>query len=404
MLATLRRVRGMFAEGRLGVLLFCWLGWVFDFHDLMLFQFVQRDVARDLGLELATDIPWIDGWTLLATAVGGFWFGRIADRVGRRRALTGSILMYSGGAFLTGLADGYASLLVARVVTGIGVGGEWGVGHAVVAETFPPAMRNRAAAILQAGTPVAMALAAVVGCFVAPQVGWRACFLGSAAPALLVFFARRALPGVDRAPGRDGAPWRELWSEAHRRAAVTIFALLVLHMTGFWCTYAWLPRMMFADLAATPAFVGTFFLCVNGVHVVADIAFGPLADRFGRRRVFAASCVLFAAGLLVVALTWQTLAQDRVAFVAALALVGLGAGTWSCFGVLFAENFAASVRGTAAAGFYNLARGVQGATQPLLAAAIATTGTFTTALHVGVVTALMSAVVIRWVPRVERDR
>ena len=80
----------MFAGGRLRVLLFCWLGWVFDFYDLILFSFLKRDVAAALDLPLDSSIAWIEGWSLFATAVGGFVFGRVADRVGRRQAMVAS--------------------------------------------------------------------------------------------------------------------------------------------------------------------------------------------------------------------------------------------------------------------------------------------------------------------------
>ncbi|MBZ0151526.1 MAG: MFS transporter, partial [Planctomycetes bacterium] len=168
----------LFADGRWRVLLFCWLGWVFDFYDLILFSFTKGRVAETLQLGSGS-VAWIEGWSLLATAVGGFLFGRVADRVGRRAAMTASIVVFSLGALLTGLAGGFWSLLLARVVTGLGVGGEWGIGHAVVADYWQGKQRDRVHGLLQAGTPVAMAMAAAVGCFVAPlpAIGWRGVFL-----------------------------------------------------------------------------------------------------------------------------------------------------------------------------------------------------------------------------------
>src|SRR5712671_4032294 len=134
----------LLGQGRWRVLLFCWLGWVFDFYDLMLFAFVKGDVAQELKLGLGSTIAWIDGLTLLASAVGGYVFGRLADRVGRRQAMVTCILCYALGAFATGLAAGHGSLLLARMLTGFGTGGEWGIGHAVVAETFSGRARDRA--------------------------------------------------------------------------------------------------------------------------------------------------------------------------------------------------------------------------------------------------------------------
>lgn len=390
----------LFEAGRGRVLLFCWLGWVFDFYDLILFAFVKGSVAAELGLELAHDIVWIDAWTLGATAVGGFAFGRVADRIGRRRALTWSILLYSGGALATAFAEGYWSLLIARLVTGIGVGGEWGVGHAVVAEAYPARLRNRAASVLQAGTPVAIALAAAVGCFLAPHVGWRVCFALSGLPAALVFFARAAMPGDDRPPASEPGQVTRIIDLFRGRLAgpsAALLGLLALHMTGFWCTFAWLPTSLLKDHGASYAFVGTFQIGANAVHILADVSFGPLADRFGRRRTFTVLCLVFAAGLVAIAAGFETLSSDLTLFGFAMAAVGLGAGTWSCFGVLFAEIYPPSVRATAASGFYNLSRGVQLVTLPLLGWMFVWAETFAVALWVGAVTAVLSALLIWWV-------
>ena len=399
-------VAELFGGGRGRVLAFCWLGWVFDFYDLILFAFVKVDIGRELGLAMA-DLAVIEGVTLACTAVGGFGFGRWADRAGRRVAITASIVLYSAGAFSTAFAGGFGSLLVARAVTGLGVGGEWGVGHAIVAETYPPHLRGRAAGVLQAGSPVAMAMAAAVASF--SGLDWRTLFLLSAAPALLAFAARWALPMGGRAPRAATVPLLDLFRRIPLAANASILGLLVLHMTGFWCTYAWLPVRLRGDFVTGDstggmtnlAFIGWFFLGANAVHVFADVAFGYLADRFGRRRTFTAFSLAFACGLVLVGVGYDSLRAEPWLFMAAFALVGLGAGTWSCFGVLFAQNYPESLRATAASGFYNLARGAQLPSQLLMAYLFAATGEFAVALYVGAVTAVLSALVIWWVPRAE---
>jgi len=167
----------LLGNGRGRVLLFCWLGWVFDFFDLFMFSLLNTRIAADLGLDANRDIAWIEGWVMFATAFGGFGLGWVADRWGRRPAMVWSILIYSAGTVATGFAEGYWTLLAARVVTAIGVGGEWGIGHALVAETYPLHLRGRAAGILQAGTPFAIALAAAFGCL--SGIGWRNCSFGA---------------------------------------------------------------------------------------------------------------------------------------------------------------------------------------------------------------------------------
>ncbi|MFN3244581.1 MAG: MFS transporter [Planctomycetota bacterium] len=394
--------QGLFANGRGRVLVFCWLGWVFDFYDLILFSFLKHGIADELGLPLDGAVAWIEGWSLLATAVGGFAFGRVADRIGRRQAMVCSIVVFSLGALWTGIADGFWSLLLARIVTGLGVGGEWGIGHAVVADYWHQRQRDRVHGILQAGSPVAMALAAAVACFVAPLdgVGWRAVFVGSAVLGLLALAGRWAMPGPDRAVAAGAAvPARLLFSPPHRRTSVVLLAILTLHMAGFWCVYAELPVRLIREHRVPTSQVGWFQIQVNSVHVVADVLFGYLAARLGRVRIFVAFCLVFAAGQALVLGALDDVRQDFSTFTLAIALMGLGAGTWSCFGALFGQHYPAALRATAAALFYALARGVQLPTKPAIGAAMAAADSFAPALWVGIACALGSAALVLLLPR-----
>ncbi len=394
--------QALFGGGRGRVLVFCWLGWVFDFYDLILFSFLKHGIAEELGLPLDGAVAWIEGWSLLATAVGGFAFGRVADRVGRRQAMVWSIVVFSTGALWTGLADGFWSLLFARVVTGLGVGGEWGIGHAVVADYWSGRQRDRVHGILQAGSPVAMAAAAAVAFFVAPLegVGWRNVFLGSAALGALALSGRWAMPGPDRGLAA-AAPVsaRRLFSAEHRRTSVVLLGVLVLHMAGFWCVYAELPVRLIREHQVAPERIGWFQIQVNSVHVLADVLFGFLAARLGRVRVFVAFCLLFAAGQALVLSALGEVRQDFSTFTLAIAAMGLGVGTWSCFGALFGQHYPAALRATAAALFYAVARGVQLPVKPAIGAAMAAADSFAPALWVGIACALGSGALVLALPR-----
>lgn len=390
----------LLASGRWRVLLFCWLGWVFDFYDLILFAFTKRTIGAELGLD-ATAVGWVEGWSLLATAIGALCAGRIADRVGRRQGMVFSIVLFSLGALLTGAASGFWSLFVARFVTGLGVGGEWGIGHAVVAEHWAGRDRDRVHGILQAGSPVAMAGAAAVGCFLAPlpEVGWRAVFYGSAGLAVLAFAARWAMPGPDRAVERAAPmPVMALFRAPHLRVSLALLAVLSLHMAGFWCVYAEIPAALMQQHRVPVHEVGWYQIKVNAVHVFADVAFGFLAARLGRIRVFVAFCLVFATGHWLVLQSLGTIAADFSTFTVVIAAMGLGAGTWSCFGALFGEHYPVALRATAAALFYALARSVQLPLKPAIGAAIESHG-LAPALWVGIACALLSALAVLLLPR-----
>ena len=105
-----------------------WAGWVFDFYDLILFTFLLIPISMEYHFT-NIEMSFVLGSTLAATAIGGVIFGIMSDRFGRRPILQLTILTYSIGTFLSGLADGFWMLMAFRVLTGLGVGGEWGTGQ-----------------------------------------------------------------------------------------------------------------------------------------------------------------------------------------------------------------------------------------------------------------------------------
>jgi MFS family permease len=143
----------------LRIFLFAFFGWTFDFYDLVLLGFIKDDVARDLHLSHSAE-SWILGVALGTSGLGGIVAGALADRLGKRTMLSATILVYSVGSLASGLAPSAWAFVLARGIVGLGVGGEWAIGHGMVAEAVAPGFRGRASAMLQAGEPVGVALAA----------------------------------------------------------------------------------------------------------------------------------------------------------------------------------------------------------------------------------------------------
>src|SRR5262245_21258414 len=132
------------------ILTFAWIGWIFDFYDLLLLSFLitSTTLRQDLGLS-RDQVALLLGSALGFSAVGGLVCGMLADRYGRRPLLMATIVIYSAGTFVSGLATDMWTLFVARAITGLGVGGEWAVAHALVGETVPPHVRGRYGSYLQ---------------------------------------------------------------------------------------------------------------------------------------------------------------------------------------------------------------------------------------------------------------
>ena len=358
------------------ILAMAWAGWVFDFYDLMLYSFLLIPLGRELRLS-RIELSYVFGASLAATAVGGIFFGYLADRIGRRATLQATILTYSAGTMLSGLAPGFLALLACRIVTGIGVGGEWATGQAYVGEAFPPKVRGRYAAYMQTGAPIGVALASIVGGFLAPKIGWRAAFIVSGFPALLVVFIRRRLPESDMWLARGGAPeagrfreFRELVAPQHRSLFLRCLVLALFTMTSYWFVYSWLPGYLHDERHFSMAKSAAWILITQTGGFLGYLSFGFVADRFGRRPAITVYSALFAAGLLMATVFWDLVVGHPPVILGFMFLVGLGTGVWSGFGPLFSELFPTRIRNTAMGTIYNLARGVQFVT-PVAVALIA---------------------------------
>ncbi len=129
------------------ILIMSWAGWVFDFYDLMLFTFLLMPIGNELHLS-DIELSFILGSSLAATAIGGVIFGFLCDHFGRKLILQMTILIYSIGTFLSGLAPSLELLMIFRIITGMGVGGEWATGQTYIGETFPAKMRGRYGAFM----------------------------------------------------------------------------------------------------------------------------------------------------------------------------------------------------------------------------------------------------------------
>ncbi|MFQ5666962.1 MAG: MFS transporter [Candidatus Binatia bacterium] len=359
-----------------------WAGWLFDFYDLILYSFLLVPIAQEFHLSREAS-SLVLGTSLGFTALGGVLFGRLADGVGRKSVLQWTIVMYSTGVFLSGLALGLWTLLLARVITAVGVGGEWATGQTIVSETFPAKQRGHYGALLQTGAPVGVGLAAIMGSFFAPAFGWRLTFMISALPALLVTLIRKYMPESDvwevnraardrsaRLPASGAHGFRPLLRPPLRRLASLAWLLTALNMSAYWFTYSWLPGYLTTERGLTIVSSGLWILTIVAGELIGYGSFGAFADRFGRKPVFTVFSLIMAAGLLMITLFWSVIEGRPALILVFMLLVGIGTGTWSMFGPFFAELFPTPVRNTAVGSIFNLARGVQFFT-PLLITAVA---------------------------------
>jgi MFS family permease len=364
------------------ILFMSWAGWVFDFYDLILFTFLLIPIGQELHFSNVM-LSYVLGASLAATAVGGVVFGILSDRYGRKNVLQWTILTYSIGTLLCGFASSLELLLLFRIITGLGVGGEWATGQTYVGETFPPRMRGRYGAFMQTGAPFGIVLASIIGGFVAPEIGWRLCFFISVLPALLVVFIRKHLPESDlwlerrRLPAEGkhepaqvrgpGNTFLLLFSRSYRKLFLQSLVLAIFDMSAYWFTYSWLPGYLHQQREFPLAKSALWMLVTQAGGLAGYLTFGFVADRFGRRPAYSVYSVIMAVGLVMITLMWDSVVVYPTLILGFMFLVGFGTGMFSGYGPLFSEIFPTAIRNTAMGSAFNLARGVQFFTPVIIA-------------------------------------
>src|SRR5437016_2970567 len=165
------------------------LGWTFDAFDFFILVMMLDVIGKDFG-RTRLDMSWTITATLAARPVGAILFGMMADRFGRRLPLMMNLVFFSVMEVLSGLAPNYTTFLILRLLFGIGMGGEWGVGASLALESVPAKWRGILSGLLQEGYALGNILAAVAYCTIFPRFGWRALLFVGGLPALLSLFIR----------------------------------------------------------------------------------------------------------------------------------------------------------------------------------------------------------------------
>ncbi len=337
------------------------LGWMLDAFDVMLYSLVLAHLIAAFGMSKAT-AGLLNTLTLIASALGSIVFGVLADRYGRRRMLSASILTYSLFTFACGFSTTITMLAVLRFLLGLGMGGEWNTGAALVAESWPSSWRGRALGIVQSSWAVGYALAAMVAGLVLAHASWRWVFFAGVLPALVTFWIQRRVPEPElwkQQRAQPPAPAAGLWRKATPRLAA-LLAMNTFGMFAWWGLFTWLPAYLMLPVAqggrGFALMGGTAFLVVLnlGGMLPGYLLFGVFADRWGRKRTIVAYLAIAAA-----LVPWFAAARQPGTILLAASLVAFfGTGFFTGSGILGSELFPTAIRATALGVSYNLARGL----------------------------------------------
>jgi MFS family permease len=352
-------------------------GYAMDGFDFLILGFMLSAISRDLGLG-ATAGASLATFTLIGAVIGGFVFGILADRYGRVRVLSLTILIFAAFTGLSAFAQGYWDLVAYRTIAGLGLGGEFGIGMALVAEAWPASQRARASSYVGLGWQAGVLAAAVITPALLPLIGWRGMFLVGLVPALASFAIRRSVgePELFQHKKAAGFPVKLLVKDAATtKISVGLFILCSVQNFGYYGLMIWMPnylaRQFGFSLPQSALWTAVTILGMGfGIWL-----FGELADRIGRRPIF----IAYQIGAFAMVLVYSQLTNPTALLIGG-AIMGLFVnGMLGGYGALMSELYPTNARATAQNVLFNLGRGV-GGFGPVVIATLAGAYSFSAAI------------------------
>jgi MFS family permease len=310
--------------------------------------------------------------------IGGFVFGILADRYGRVRVLSLTILIFAAFTGLSAFAQGYWDLVAYRTIAGLGLGGEFGIGMALVAEAWPASQRARASSYVGLGWQAGVLAAALITPVLLPLIGWRGMFLVGLVPALASFVIRRSVGEPDLFVRNKAAGFtvRLLVKDAATaKVSLGMFILCSVQNFGYYGLMIWMPNYLARQFgfSLTQSVLWTAVTIVGmgfGIWL-----FGELADRIGRRPIF----IAYQIGAFVMVLVYSQLTNPTALLIGG-AIMGLFVnGMLGGYGALMSELYPTNARATAQNVLFNLGRGV-GGFGPVVIASLAGAYSFSAAI------------------------
>jgi MFS transporter, SHS family, lactate transporter len=318
------------------------LGWTLDAFDFFVLVMVLDAVAKDFG-RTRPEIALTLTASLAMRPVGALLFGIVADRYGRRLPLILDIIFYSIIEVLSGLAPNYTTFLILRLLFGIGMGGEWGVGASLAMEAVSPRWRGVLSGLLQEGYALGYLLAAMVFFTVFPAYGWRVIFFIGGLPALLSLFVRAKVKESEawhEHRATDWATYRRAIGAHWRRFAYLVVLMAMMNMISHG-TQDMYPTFLRQQRHFGPQETATITMISMVGAICGGLLFGLFSDRGGRRRAMVTATLC---GVLVVPL-WVFAPSTPLIVLGAFLLQFMVQGAWGVIPAHINELSPGALRG-----------------------------------------------------------
>ena len=334
--------------------------------DIMFISFAMSMIIAEFNIDLATG-GLISSITNIGMLIGGVIFGILADKYGRVKIFTYTIILFAIGTALTGLATNMTQVYIYRFIAGIGAGGEYGIGMALVAEAWPKDKQGRASSYVSVGAQYGVILAALLSAIILPILGWRALFFVGVIPVIFAFIVRKNL---NESPEwlatqkenklkskKEKGKLIQLFETPH--VTMTTIALAIMatvQIAGYNGLMIWLPSMLQQSQGLSVSSSALWTISTAIGMIIGMLTFGQFMDRFGAKRAFgifllASACAVFL----------YSYATGSVGVLLGGAIVGFFSnGMFAGYGALISSFYPVQIRSTATNTIFNFGRAIGG--------------------------------------------
>ena len=346
-----------------------WLGWMFDGLDMHIYTLVATPFVAQLLVLPRTDKQvgekgaLINAAFLIGWALGGAFFGRIGDVMGRSRALCLTILCYAGFTGLSAISTEWWHLMVFRFLSALGIGGEWAVGASLLSETWPKRWRPWIAATLQTAVNIGVLLACFFG-YLFENAEPRYIFLVGVFPALIVLWIRRAVPDTEewhaaRAGSEKPPGLTDLFRGAAAKTTWIVLAICGVSLTAHWTFMFWqqkyirdLPEVRDLSSAGQNRAAVIALMVLMAGSILGNYAAAAVARAVGYRKAVVSFCLIYG---VVMGVTFLE-ARAHLAVLIGFFFIGLCQGVFGLFTMCLPPLFPTLLRTTGAGFCYNIGR------------------------------------------------
>ncbi|AZS15893.1 MFS transporter [Paenibacillus lutimineralis] len=331
--------------------------------DIMFISFAMTMIISEFNIDLATG-GLISSITNIGMLLGGIIFGVLADKYGRVKVFTYTVLLFAIGTALTGLATNIEQVYIYRFIAGLGAGGEYGIGMALVAEAWPKNKQGRASSYVSVGAQYGVILAALLSAVILPTLGWRALFLVGVLPVIFAFIVRKNLEEspewlAAQKNKKEDNKGKLAGLFATPRTSMTTISLIIMatvQIAGYNGLMIWLPSMLQKSQGLSVSSSALWTISTAVGMIIGMLAFGRFMDRFGAKRAFGIFLIASACAVFL-----YSYATGSIAILLGGAIVGFFSnGMFAGYGALIGNFYPVQIRSTATNTIFNFGRAIGG--------------------------------------------